>query len=775
MRERPLLWFACVFLAGLAFGRNRNLLLLFVLFVFVVVEIYYGASCKFVLKSAGRSAILLSAFLLGVLHMETEESFRAKYMVELESRPEEKTEVLVLGEIIEVKNTDYGVRIRLTDCYIYLKEKTVPCNDVLVYASSSHFHVGEIHKIKGKLNLFENARNQGGFDSKKFYQSQKIDFALNLEETEFLAENNKWKSHLFSWKEHIKQVYFACMDKRAAGFFIGLLLGDKSDLESEIKDLFTVAGISHILAISGLHISLIGRNIYQLLRRIGMRFAGAGIIAGIILLIYGVLVGNGMSTVRAIGMMLIYFFGQYLGRSYDMLNALGALVIFLLWENPFLMEYSGFWFSVMALIGVGFVGNRFPGSFGMSIGITFTSLPVVAYNYYEIPLYSPLVNFIVLPILTPIFILALCGGLLGMFIPAVAKIILMPCGWGLKFYIWLCEFIEKLPFSSMICGKPNLWNIFLYYLVLAFGVMGLQKLEHKNAVVNQKWVLGIVTTLCFVFILYPKGTPFEITFMDVGQGDAIYISTGDNTTWFIDGGSTSEDNVGEYSILPFLKSKGIKKIDYWFISHADLDHISGVLEVLESGYEVGHFVISKYAPQDENRMKLISTAELCGVPVVYMRAGDRLKSDKATFTCIYPWEVLVQDKNEASLVLKLEVDLGEGAKKRGIAVAGERINMSETVLKALFAGDISSKAEKVLLEHGVVSDVWLYKASHHGSKYSNSAELLEVIQPEITVVSCSLHNLYGHPHTEAIKRMESVESTLFYTMENGQVSVLLLK
>jgi len=769
MRKRPLLWFACVFFSGLAFERYKSIYLMLIPCSFIVVEIYYGVKRKTIYKAAGRSLILLSAFLLGIWHMEEGENFRVRYMQELESVTKTQ-QVILWGEVVDIKYTDYGVRMRLTDCYIRLKERNIPCNDVLVYAASTHYQVGEIQKIKGKLNLFESAKNEGGFDSKVFYQSQKIDFSVWLETSQKVGvKENIMRDYLLLLKEHLLKVLQNNMDEDAAGFFSGMLLGDKSNLEREVKDLFELGGISHILAISGLHVSMIGRKFYQMLRKVGVRFTGAGILAGILLLAYGFMVGNGMSAVRAIGMMFIFFLGQILGRSYDMLNALGTMLVLLLWDNPFLLEYSGFWFSVMALIGIGFVGRNM----NMCLGVTLSTLPIIASCYYEIPLYSPLVNAVVLPLLTPIFLLLILGTLIGMFslsgimgglFSLVSKVILLPCSWGFGFYIWLCKFVEKLPFASIICGKPENGVVIAYYMILVLIVLYLQRLheiERNIKVQNEKvkivwrrrgFAFGM-SLICLGLIVYPKPKPFEITFQDVGQGDAIYIAAGDGTTYFIDGGSTSEEAVGEYIILPFLKAKGVAFVDYWFVSHADADHISGIFEVLESGYKVKTLVLSKYAPKDENMLHLVSVAEACNTQVLYLDAGDKIASDKIRFTCLYPWDTSIQDKNEASLVLELAYE----------------------DKKALFAGDISSKTEQLLLEKGVVDDIWLYKASHHGSKYSNSLELLEVLQPEISVVSCSMRNLYGHPHEEAISRMEEVGSELFFTMENGQVTVRLLQ
>ena len=775
MRKRPLFLSACVFLMGLAYQRYEMSALWLLLCMVLSVEVFYGMKSKNKKRMAGRCIVLLSAFVLGMTHMAQEESFREAYLSELE----DDSSVVIWGEIIKIETTEYGIRMILSDSYICLKEEKIPCNNIMVYASSNHFHVGEIHKFTGQLHKFEGARNQGAFDSETFYQSQKIDFSVQAESNVLLGQKeNAVRDFLLLLKEKLADVFEFSMEAKAAGFYSGMILGDKTNLDKQIKDLFELGGISRILAISGLHVSIIGRRFYSWMRKRGIGFSGAGMLAGMVLIAYCCMVGYGMSAVRAVGMMLLFFLGQYLGRSYDMLNSLGAMCLVLLWDNPFLLEYSGFWFSIMALVGVGFVGKilsehveqgktlwkNIGRSLWMSIGITLTTLPVAAYCYYEIPLYSPLVNFIVLPFLTPAFCLALIGGIAGLWIPWLAYVLLFPCSLVLRLYEGICTIVSKLPGASIITGMPTMQMIVVYYVVLFVGILKCQQGKNtdkeKNKAgfdilkVRKQGVAVMICMICFLLIAYPKDKPFEITFLDVGQGDGIYISAGDGTTCFMDGGSTSEDLLGEYTILPFLKSKGVSSIDYWFVSHADTDHISGLLEVLESGYEIGCLVVSEHAPSDENYMTLVSMAENCGMEVLYMDAEDKIVSENVTFTCLYPWDKSVEDRNEASLVLELELSNGK---------------------KALFAGDISSETEQLLLEQGVMEDIWLYKASHHGSKYSNSKAFLEVIQPEVSVVSCSENNNYGHPGKEAIDNMESVGSEVLYTMEGGQVTVQLVE
>ena len=368
--------------------------------------------------------------------------------------------------------------------------------------------------------------------------------------------------------------------------------------------------------------SIMGRGLYRRLRCAGIGFGVAGILGSILLVAYCVMVGNSISTVRAVGMMLVFFLAQWIGRSYDMLNALGGMMLGLLWDNPFLIENNGFWFSVMALLGVGVVGKEFADckqknmqGFWMSLGITMTTLPVTALSYYEVPLYSPLVNFLVLPLLTPVFCLAVLVGLLGILLPAlgILRLLLYPCQWLLFFYEWICKIVAKLPGASVICGKPEWWQVVMYYGILFGGVFVIrilrtqQKRTHKD--VKRTLLLSVVFISCSLWVFFPKFKDFEISFLDVGQGDGIYICAGDGTTCFIDGGSSSVNGVGENRILPFLKAKGVRGIDYWFVSHTDTDHISGLLEVLERGYQVEHLVVAKHCPKDEKYEQLVSAAE----------------------------------------------------------------------------------------------------------------------------------------------------------------------
>ena len=791
MRKRPLMLIASVFLTGLAYQRYSVKLFVLAVGISIVWELWIGRKTKEFRKAAGRSVLLLSAFLLGIFIMQRETSFRTVYM----SKIVDGSRITVWGELIKLETTEYGSRGILSECYIDFGEGPVACNDIMMYTSKDHFKVGQIQKITGKVNLFSNARNEGNFDAIVYYQSLKIDFAIDEESSVLLQESTGFlKEKLIAFKENVSAVYRNCLSKKAAEFYQAMVLGDKSNLENSLKELFLLGGISHILAISGLHVSILGRGIYLNLRRIGIGFGIAGIIGGVLLVTYCFMVGNSASTVRAVGMMLMFFLAQWLGRSYDMLNALGGMVLFLLWENPFLIENSGFWFSVTALLGVGGIGKELSSQMGkngqrehkkcrilnfsglgMSLGITLMTLPVTALSYYEVPMYSPVVNFVVLPFLTPIFCLAVVCGILGLCgLPqAVIAFFLTPCEWLLGFYELVCSWVAKLPCATIICGKPEWWQIVFYYITLFGGVSVLyffrreaKEMEKEDNLLLWRRCRGILAVLLVVSVLViflPKSKEFEITFLDVGQGDGIYISGGDGSTYFIDGGSSNVNEVGMNRILPFLKSKGIKEIDYWFVSHTDMDHVSGLLEILEKGYKIEHIVLSERCSNNKNQKYLIDVAKKAGVKVIYMEAGHRICSTYLEIICLAPiiekGETIGTDANENSLVLQ---------------VKWKPKNADET-FTALFAGDISQETETILCNRGLLKDVDLMKANHHGSNYSNSTLFLGTICPEYIVVSCGKNNIYGHPGVEAVERMKDCGAEIFYTMEGGQITFPLIQ
>jgi competence protein ComEC len=730
-------------------------------------------------KESGLRRVLFAAglplfFALGIVCFYRADNEREQYL----SKITEDQTVLLSGKVRRIEEKTRCFYYYLTDCTIRLSGEAVPCDTVLAYVPADEYSIGEILVIKGKISFFETAKNEGGFDEKAYYASQRIDFALDAKEIEVAeAPYIRYPDLLWQIRKRLREVLKEAADDD--GVLSAMLLGDKAELDTDIKSLYKKAGISHILAISGLHVSLLGMGLYRLLRkRLKRTQLFSALMTAFLVLSYGCMTGNAVSTRRAVIMLLIYLLADVIGRAYDLLSALGLAVIFLLWENPFLTGYTGFLFSAAAVLGIGVAGQimktfktaKHPKTDGIfiSLAIQLFTLPLVARYYFEIPVYALCINFVVLGLIGPVLTLAFLGTVLGLLSIKIAKFLLAPCVMVLNLYQWLCERVLSLPGAQIIVGKPEILQMGIYYFLLgtvlfAIWICGRRaerlsargEEKEKKAVVCRK-ICGVLTTacalcLCFTVLFFPKKREFEVDVLDVGQGDGIYLCTGDGVSMFIDGGSSSVSAVGTYRILPFLKSRGIRSISYWFVSHGDSDHISGLYEVIESGYRIENLVVAKAARDNEKIAALILAAKEAGIKTVYMQEGDRIKTGTGKLTCLYPAAEddtgEEDDTNDLSLVLKF-TDSGKCA---------------------IFAGDISEDVEKILTERGKCTEVDFFKANHHGSRYSNSEEFLAIISPLVTVASAGEGNLYGHPSPFAVERIKDSGSEFYCTIDYGQL------
>lgn len=837
MRKRPITLLACMFLTGILWKWTGLILSLGIgLLLYFYATPWKERGIRFAVLVAGMPVMLL----LGALCVEKQDAFRSVYLSVLE----EGQSVRLAGKINRVEEKTNCFYYYLTDCSVEQSDHLMPCNDVLAYVSSDDYSVGQILILQGTISLFDEATNEGQFDSRAFYRSQKIDFGVWVDS----VERVEGKSDRFRvWLSRVRVELGIPLSRYADddGVLSAMLLGDKTSLDSEIRSLYQKSGIAHVLAISGLHISLLGMALYRLLRhRCGLTYLWAGIVAASFLVAYTLMTGNAVSARRATGMLIVYLVADLLGRSYDMLSALSLIVILLLWENPFLVTNSGFQFSVAAVVGIG-VGQgvlvRRVGSWkvvygrrkkqddvvrcdaakcdvakrdaakcdvakrdaerirmrnlvdwmkrrmdkclpGMmiSLSIQFFTLPLVAYYYYEIPVYAILLNIPVLALIPYVLGLAVFGSLTGQiaFLQPLSFALCRVCGWVLHGYRWLCDASLLLPGARMITGKPSEVRVVVYYGLLgAFYYVlwcGMKKKQRQMCTKGaqaekQEWIrrrfgfgLGLVLVLLLTF-LFVRGKPeFELDILDVGQGDAIYLCASDGTNFMIDGGSTDVKKVGTYRILPFLKAKAIRKVDYWFVSHTDEDHISGLVEVMESGYAVGTLVLAEAQKEDEKAYRLAELAQKNGIRVCYMKAGDVLGTRK---------EDVVNERNRAG-TFRIEClyptndNDSEDVNDRCLVLYYEDENFS-----AFFGGDISSEVEEQLVSAGKCRQTDVLKASHHGSKYSNSDVLLHALHPRLTIASAGKKNRYGHPSPEAIARVGESGSAFYSTIDYGRIRV----
>ena len=386
---------------------------------------------------------------------------------------------------------------------------------------------------------------------------------------------------------------------------------------------------------TGLHISLIGMGLYRLLRRIGFLCPMSAIISGIFVVLFGVMTGNSVSATRAIVMFVCAVNAQVLGRRYDILSAVSLSAIILILKNPYVIANSGFLLSFMAIAGVAVVTDGFSVKWLRWLtgpaAIQLATLPIILWFYYEVPVYSVFLNLIVVPLMSLIMISALGCGLLGL--------ISIPAGCffaGAGHYILILfqygsELMLSLPGSVFVAGRPELWQVMVYYILLFLfsqrkrvvvwiekravrrcgeaecevkkhrevgreavkggarkGEAGkcearkceAEKPEAGKCVMGANIFLRSLLVIAVIILLTRGRSGLEVTFLDVGQGDAIFISLPNGGNVFIDGGSTSSKNIYEKVIEPFLKYKGVRRLDFLFLTHSDADHENGWAQAL---------------------------------------------------------------------------------------------------------------------------------------------------------------------------------------------------
>lgn len=650
--------------------------------------------------------------------------------------------------------------------------------------------------IQGKVKHFSKATNEGAFDMKDYYNSLGLYFELaEISDYSYKASEISQFDLTYKLRKKLAGVYSRFLPGEEAGFLSSVVIGEKGSLDMTLKTLFQNVGIAHILAVSGLHVSVVCMGIYSLLRRRGISFRFSALLAGVIAIFYGFLTGGSISSVRAIGMFLIFLGAQVTGESYDMLTSLAVLADYLLLQEPLYIKNVSFIFSFGAVITIfyfvlplvnvytnycrcrlrskksdeGFINNKVSckrrlveyivSSFIFSFGMFVAMLPLVTQLFYQTPLYGVLLNLIVLPLMPVLLGVGIFAGILGLAFLPVGGLLLVPCHFIIYFYEILSDMAYRLPVSTVIVGKRNWFLVACYYIILGSIIYVFQRCNAIKLFQYKRKIIGLLTGFFLISALWliPYKGVFEIDFVDVGQGDGIYINSGDGVHFFIDGGSTSSDSVGQYTMLPFLKYKGIGSIDYWFVSHMDLDHVSGVLELLEQGYRIKNIVLSSEIPAGGTLDELLRLAKLNKTNVIYMSQGESCGTRHLSFQCVFPYPGMTSDDvNDLSLCLLMKYDYDRDGKAD---------------YSGFFGGDIAAEQEQAIASSGTTGHVDLLKVSHHGSRFSSDSTFLEVLSPDIAVISCSKVNRYGHPSVEAIERLKAFTNHIYYTMDSGRIRI----
>ena len=636
-------------------------------------------------------------------------------------------------------------------------------------------------RLEGMLVLPELPRNPGQFNLIIYEIGKKIDFYMeNPTVLEVKEQRSGVREVVEIWKTEMMNRCEKIYPDEEAGILEAMLFGEKSELSGDIKELYQAAGISHVLVISGLHISLLALAVAGILRRLGFPMPvwvilSVGVLAG-----YGILIGQPTTAVRALLMFFVLQGARLLGRSYDLLSALAFAGILMLLDNPDLILDGGCRLSFCAVIGVGWyvseknkifrsIGekekrkNRGKGGKGSSAGaileniragwyLWLFTLPVMLDTFYQVSVVGLLWNLVAIPLLPVIIASGGLGVVLAGWNIFLGSLAGSPAYGMLQLYQEIGNISEKLPVGMWTPGQPSKPVIAGYYLVIFLLVLVEKQLIKRE----KRWKIFPGMELCSMLLLlllmaHPWQQREKITFLDVGQGDASLLQSGGQTL-LLDGGSTSQKNVGTYVILPYIKQQGISCLEAVVLTHTDQDHINGVIEVLEEGKKgwltVKNLMYPYWMEGTKQGKQLKKLAEEAGASCRKIRAGDRLTIGKAEAVVLYPKEQeKIAEPNAGSLVLFWK---WEGA-------------------RAMFTGDLPEEKERELLQNLPACEI--LQVGHHGSATSTCREFLEQVQPSLAVISCAMKNRYGHPSPDTVDRLKKTGCEIRYTMKSGAITI----
>lgn len=792
--KRPVFWILLAFVLGEVIAVfDLNIAVPCIVLAIIVIR-------KIIIKAyedMGAFVVIFFTLITGFMLMSNEITTR-NHIYDLKENT-----VIVQGKIYKIENTAFGTNIYLKGVEVENGEKSVSVKRIFVNTEKiPNVKIGNIIKVRGKLRQFEEAANKGNFDSRKYYLS--LGFYGKIEAGTIEVINGDYsgiRQGLYELRmEIIERLEKLCSDNNGIfsiinnknGIIGAIILGDKTDLDSDIKELYSVSGIAHILAISGLHISFIGMAIYRLLRR-RFRFLFSAAVSIPVVLSFGIMSGFGISTIRAIIMFILKIIGEVLGRKYDAITAISLAGLVLLVQNPFVVCNSGFQMSFGAIIAIVLIlpiveeilntDNKIIKVLSANFTISLVMNPILAWNYYELPTFSFLLNIVVVPLMSVVIVSSIAGIFCSCIMFGFGKVVIFPgCG-ILELYTFLCNIINKSSVASIVVGQPKVTIIIVYYAILLVVLFGLKNIRTKytraekerniikketglvlekkakkerrikgqNIKLRLACIVGFLLLNCLIYYIPNPG--FYITFINVGQGDGILIHGDNGTKVMVDGGSTSEKQVAKNCIVPYLKAEGIGTIDYSIITHTDKDHISGILEILENNnsnrIRIKNLVMPDINMKDDTYNELIEKAKLKKINVLYIKKGDTLSLGKTKIKCIYPeTTTTASDKNDYCTVLSVK----------------------NKTSKILLTGDISKKIEEKIKDD-IEENYTVLKVAHHGSNYSSSEKFLKKVNPKYSIISVGKNNSYGHPGNETMERLRKQGGVIYRTDEKGGITI----
>ncbi|MGN1299744.1 MAG: DNA internalization-related competence protein ComEC/Rec2 [Clostridia bacterium] len=758
--KRPLLVVAISYIVGIIIGVYLKIGIPFILLLLLMLSIIKRKNWKMFIIIA--VTIIISS--IHVIYLNS------KYQKIYEYSKYEN--VKLVGTVYsQIEETDYKyiihVKLDRNIKLILQLEKDEKELKKLAYGNKIIFN--------GKYEEPADRKNYKGFSYKEYLKTEGIYGIVKVEnKIQVIKSKNVSLLQLGinNLSIKIKQNLEKILPEKTVGLAEGILLGDSSELGEGLKENFRDCNLSHMLAVSGIHLSylIVCLNFVLNKRKFGIR--NCKIISIVVIIIFMLITNMSPSVVRAGISAIIGILGTLIYRKQDTYTTIAFACLLTLIKNPFSLLNIGMQLSYLATLGIVTfypllskikipeekIKNYIIENTLVTISANILILPITIYNFNTIPTNFLLSNLIAGPVLGISLIFELITVFASFISINLAKIPGFIVNVCLALLTKITEIISKIPNITVV--TPKILCVILVYIIILNICLYINNKEiFKNYKISKVLFILISITLITNSINIESGMIFY--FIDVGQGDSTLICTPTGKNVLIDGGGSrtpDKYDVGEKVLLPYLLDRRIKKLDYIIISHFDADHAQGIEAVIKK-IKVENIVVSKQASQSVEYDKIIKMCKEKKIKIIDAKRGEKIVIDKyAYFDILHPGDILLDD--------------GKGGLNANAIVAKLNYKMDNKLFTALFTGDIEYDAEQELVkEYGNKLKADILKVAHHGSKTSSSQNFIELVKPKIALIGVGKDNTFGHPNESVLERLRDLKCKIYRTDENGEISI----
>lgn len=616
---------------------------------------------------------------------------------------------------------------------------------------------GDSLYIEGEFKQPEEARNYKGYNYKQYLKTKKIIGTVELEKVKILKSSNG--SFIHNIQKYIRDTINGTLTDEEGNLLLAILLGDKDKLSEDIQESFKTSNLSHMLAVSGAHVSYIILGLTYVLQNSIIGKKNGKIVCIIFLLAFMAITNFTPSVTRACIMAILTLFSSIIYRKSDVYTNISVAALITLIFNPYSLLDLGFQLSYGGTIGIiifikriqekksnSKVINYIKQMALVSIYANIIIIPIMMYHFNTVSFTFIISNIMASPILGIIVITGFLFIIASITVKPLTRLIAIFIKPILSILIKISQICSKLPFSNILVVTPYMFNVISYYAIILYCIKS--KKNNKCKII----ICLLIVLILINFIIYIFPQKLRIFFIDVGQGDSTLIITPDKKTVLIDGGGSDSFDVGEKVLLPYLLDRRILKIDYVLISHFDTDHCGGILTIMEK-VKVKNIIISEQAEHSENYERFKKLMIHKKIRLIEVKKGDKIKIGRySEFKILFPTSRLLSENplNNNSIVAQFNYNN----------------------FKMLFTGDIEKLAEQQILKTEkaeIRADI--LKVAHHGSKTSSIPEFIKAVRPKIALIGVGKNNTFGHPNQQTIKNLENIKCRIYRTDLQGEIII----